>query len=229
MRNVECLDTTPIPPPNDPVDHTDPMGLDVTPSDPEKWTQKMTQTTNLMFGTKTLWSRGVPLSIALQAAHQEPSGTQQKNSSAYHNLGNSTAENDQKRLGLNKNDPQYMRYIGSRTDKDGSMNFKITPIEIGSKGHAKDAVHDESGVNQNEFYNKRADPKGERDPMRSSGYRTVGVIVSERRFLPPSVIHDKDVINFHKAGLDAFVSYPAKPPDFPQISVHFWQEHNVDP
>jgi RHS repeat-associated protein len=208
---------------NDPLDKTDPMGLMPSPAEhPEV-------PPNMQFDNQ----RAADHSRGITRAGNNPFQTARlraENSKTYHKFGNRVAREDQEqreRLQLNT---QTRRYIGAKTNDDGTMGFTTTDPELGKTGQGTDSVARESGVNSNTLYNRRnpeKNPPDVKNPFAGTPYHVVGAIVAEKRFLPN--IHDKDVKRFEKAGLDAFVSYPARPPDYPNITVKFHEEHNVDP
>jgi hypothetical protein len=115
-------------------------------------------------------------------------------SSNYHRLGETAADNGERKLADNPRDFEERTYIGQ--NQNGSRDF-IAEHDSTPQFHDK-----KTGENYSEIYNKRSDPKGERDPLKGTGYRTVGVAVAEKRYVWGQ-IRPLDQGRFHKAGLDA--------------------------
>ena len=171
--------------------------------------------------------------ITFRAEHVEPKNGAQKSSaihdpvingknydesSDYRALGHAAAERAERQLIDHPGDHEEKIYVG--------RNLKGTRDFI-AEHDPRPQFHDsKTGENFTRVYSKRDDPKGKNDPLKGTGYRTVGVAIAKRRF-EWGQIRQSDVVAIHSSGLDGWVSYP--PTGGNEVVVRFQNEGNVDP
>jgi hypothetical protein len=219
---------------NDPLDLTDPMGLETPwsgagPQNPDnhasvekyaeimgkvQWAMRWSTQGAVGMGTAgyQAWSA---LRLATTIHDPVKEGKHYLQSSNYYQLGDKVARMAEEKLQANPSEHEELSIVSQ--NNSNSRDFLASlPTAQHYNGKTQD--------NYSNVYD-RNDPR-QVDPS-ARGYHAVANVVAQKLWVPH--IRPSDRANIHKTGLDAFISMPGQPGTNRPIEVRFYDEHNVYP